>query len=268
MTLGRLPTHITGRALPSSARAAFHSASGNSGSERHGAEGADVVSNESSDGESEDSGSDACFSDIISNIDVEEADDDAFDDMLFSERDMMAIEVGAAGPSTATFEEGEPSVQAPVPSSAAPDTDLPAETTPFPAPAPPPPLVAAPTAELCSYELKRLANIERNKEVLRQLGLVDEPLITAPARPKRRREPAPPPPSSRTLRPRSAGDFAAPRMAQSTGGNLAESASVSDISEGGDHSASVSGAVWPKSSLTLAPAPTHTLSALTHEPAA
>ena len=116
----------------------------------------------------------------------------------------------AAGPSTATFEEGESSVQAPVASSVAPDTDLPAESATFAAPAPLPPLAAAPTAGLSSYEMERLANIERNNEVLRQLGLIDEPLITASAgraaRPKRHREPPPPPPpSSRTLRNRSAG---------------------------------------------------------------
>ena len=69
-------------------------------------------------------------------------------------------------------------------------------------PVPEPP---SPNDGLSAYERERLANISRNEEVLRGLGLLDGPsLIPAPRpapAPKRpRAAAAPPPPSTRRLR--------------------------------------------------------------------
>jgi hypothetical protein len=77
---------------------------------------------------------------------------------------------------------------------------------------PPPEAPVFPTVGkdgLSAYERERLANIERNEQVLRELGLLDAPALVQPpprhAAPRKatRARPTPPPPPTRTLRTRS-----------------------------------------------------------------
>ena len=123
----------------------------------------------------------------------------------------------------------------PPPPPAAETIDAPVETTAaVPLPPPAAQVAAAATAAssssgLSAYELERLASIERNEEILRSLGLLDGPSLTAPppkpAAARRSRPPPPAPaPSTRTLRTRSAsGSFVAAsgRKAVSGGGGVA-----------------------------------------------
>jgi hypothetical protein len=123
----------------------------------------------------------------------------------------------------------------------------PAPPEPAPPPAPPrnaPPPAPPPSAEhnggLSAYEIERQANIERNNEVLRSLGLIEPMLAPPPPRrdstgvSKRRRTASPPPPSSRTLRARAPGGTMVKRSEASGANDDAQDANDDDASDGSD----------------------------------
>ena len=93
---------------------------------------------------------------------------------------------------------------------------------------------------LSAYERERLANIERNEQVLRSLGLLNAssslaaPRTAAAKRPRPRERPPPPPPSTRSLRTRSNSGAAVTTTAGgggAAGGGSAESDGVAEEEE-------------------------------------